>query len=70
MFLLINQLHFQVVCKELGYADGKALHGNGLGEVHYGSLSTFGSISNVSCDGTVSLQDTQIIAHSKLFFLM
>ncbi|RUS70460.1 hypothetical protein EGW08_021779 [Elysia chlorotica] len=41
----------QVVCRELGFVAGKALTGNSLGLVSYGSLSALGSVTQVKCAG-------------------
>ncbi|GFR64780.1 scavenger receptor cysteine-rich type 1 protein M130 [Elysia marginata] len=42
----------QVVCRELGFVDGKALTGNSLGLVSYGSLTALGSVTRVGCLGS------------------
>ncbi|GFO24738.1 deleted in malignant brain tumors 1 protein-like, partial [Plakobranchus ocellatus] len=42
----------KVVCRELGFEDGKALKRNSLGLVSYGSLTALGSVTNVNCVGT------------------
>ena len=42
----------QVVCRELGFVDGKALTGNSLGLVSYGSLTAVGSVTQVNCSGS------------------
>ncbi|XP_059173734.1 uncharacterized protein LOC131954198 isoform X1 [Physella acuta] len=44
----------KVVCREVGFTDGKALQWNSLGAVAYGSFTAAGSYTNVSCDGTES----------------
>ncbi|XP_012937884.1 deleted in malignant brain tumors 1 protein [Aplysia californica] len=41
----------RVACRELGFADGRALCCNSLGSVSYGSLTAMGSMTNFTCTG-------------------
>ena len=45
---------FQVVCGQLGFADGKALSRNSLGLKSFGSLTALGSVTRVGCSGSES----------------
>lgn len=44
-----NDKNAKVVCRELGFVDGKALCCNQLGETRWGSLSVRSMVQNVSC---------------------
>ena len=50
--MFIYHLYFtQIVCKELGFRDGKSLHRNALGGVAHGSVTAIGSLTNLNCTG-------------------